>query len=111
MPKTVPVPYDLRVEIKKVHALDPTRSARKIAKEFGLHHKTVGRILSQTPSDPTPTLEPIKHDVIRRLLRKGPLSTDELAKALSRSSDEVDETISDMKDRGAIIYQTANGLH
>ena len=45
MPKTTAVPYDLRREILKVHQLDPSRSARKIAKEFGLHHKTVSRIL------------------------------------------------------------------
>ena len=47
MPKTVAVSFDLKQEIKKVHALDPSRSARKIAKQFGLHHKTVSRILKE----------------------------------------------------------------
>ena len=45
MPKTTAVPFDLRQEILRVHHLDPSRSARKIAKDFGLHHKTVSRIL------------------------------------------------------------------
>ena len=45
MPKTTAVPFDLRQEILRVHQLDPIRSARKIAKEFGLHHKTISRIL------------------------------------------------------------------
>ena len=45
MPKTVPVSLDLRQEILKIRHLDPSRSARKIAKDVGLHHKTVSRIL------------------------------------------------------------------
>ena len=40
-----PVPFDLRQDILKIHSLDPSRSARKIAKDVGLHHKTVSRIL------------------------------------------------------------------
>lgn len=42
---TRPVPFDLRQDILKIHHLDPSRSARKIAKDVGLHHKTVSRIL------------------------------------------------------------------
>ena len=51
MPKTTPVSFDLKQEILKVHHLDPTRSARKIASEFGLHHKTVSRIIKQAFAD------------------------------------------------------------
>ena len=49
MPKTTAVPFDLRQEILKIHHLDPARSARKIAEEFGLHHKTISRILRDIP--------------------------------------------------------------
>lgn len=47
MPKTTPITYELKQEIRKVHALDPKRSNRQIAQEFGIHHKTVGRILQE----------------------------------------------------------------
>ena len=49
MPKTTAVPYDQRQEILRVHQLDPARSARKIAKDFNLHHKTISRILRDSP--------------------------------------------------------------
>ena len=49
MPKTTAVPFDLRQEILRVHHLDPSRSARKIAKDFNLHHKTISRILRDSP--------------------------------------------------------------
>lgn len=41
----LPVSFELRQEIKEIHALDPSRSARRIAIDVGLHHKTVSRIL------------------------------------------------------------------
>jgi hypothetical protein len=113
MPKTTAVPYDLRHEILKVHQLDPSRSARKIAKEFGLHHKTVSRILHLGDSlvEPITVETPVQSDAVMRLLRKGPRSTSELASALSSSLESVDQAIADMKARGAMIIQTANGLH
>jgi len=113
MPKTVPVPYDIRKEIHKVHSLDPGRSARKIAKEFGLHHKTVSRILRNGDScEPVVEVEePIRHESILRLLKKGPRSTEELAASLSSSVQNVSKTIGEMKERGAMLIQTANGLH
>ena len=46
MSKTTPVTYELKQEIRKIHALDPSRSQRQIASEFGIHHRTVGRILN-----------------------------------------------------------------
>lgn len=117
MPKTTAVPYDLRQEILKTHQLDPSRSARKIAKDFGLHHKTVSRILRDDPAKYSrpeskynvPT--PIQPDAVLRLLRKGPRSTEELAAALSSSPESVKTAIGDMTARGAMIIQTANGLH
>lgn len=50
MPKTIQVPLELKLEIRKHHAAFPDVSARKIAKLFGLHHKTVSRILSDVPT-------------------------------------------------------------
>jgi biotin operon repressor len=112
MPKTTAVPYDLRQEILRVHQLDPARSARKIAKEFGLHHKTVSRILRTGEPFVESVLEtPIQPDAVLRLLRKGPRSTEELAAALSSSPESVRNSVEDMKARGAMIIQTANGLH
>ena len=49
MPKTIQVPLELKLEIRKHHAAFPEVSARKIAKLFGLHHKTVSRILKDEP--------------------------------------------------------------
>lgn len=72
MPKTTLVPFELRQEIKRVHTLDPDRSARKIAKDFGLHHKTVSRILKdgfpivEVPTTPQSQIEflPLSSEVI-----------------------------------------------
>ncbi len=56
MPKTTPVPETLKCKIKEAHALDPSVSARKLAKFFrgpeypNLHHKTVSRILKEESS-------------------------------------------------------------
>jgi hypothetical protein len=111
MPKTIPVPNDLKRKILEARKQNPKKSGRQLAKEFGVHQKTANRILREGDVTPEPVKEPIKHDSIRRLLRKGPLSTAELAKSLGRPEDEVDEAIDEMKDRGAIIFSTVNGLH
>jgi hypothetical protein len=50
MPKTTPVPATTHAKIRECSALNPEASNRWIAKQFGLHHKTVGRILAQEPS-------------------------------------------------------------
>jgi hypothetical protein len=46
MPKTTPVSYDTKRDILAVWKAEHL-SARKLAKQFGLHHKTVGKILDQ----------------------------------------------------------------
>ena len=56
MPKTTAVPYDLRQEILRLHEASPSLSARKLAKEFGLHHKTVSRILRTGALFSNPTI-------------------------------------------------------
>jgi hypothetical protein len=45
MPKTIPVSEYAKQLIEAEHEASPTKSARKLAKEFGLHHKTISRIL------------------------------------------------------------------
>ena len=54
-----PVPFDLRQDILKIHHCDPARSARQIALDVGLHHKTVSRILKgEVPYIPETQLPP-----------------------------------------------------
>ena len=115
MPKTTPVPDEIRRSIVSVKNTHPDWSERTIALCFGLHHKTIGRILKQEAAAPTPEVpdvdEPIQHEDIRRLLRKGPRSTEELAEALKVHPSVVEESIADMKTRGSMLFTTVNGLH
>lgn len=61
MPKTTPVPYEVRKEILKVHVLDPGKSARQVGKDFKLHHTTVLKIwngeYAETESDEVSVLQ------------------------------------------------------
>ena len=47
MPKTTPVPQMVKDSVQEYHNQYPDLSARKIAAQVGLHHKTVSRILKQ----------------------------------------------------------------
>src|ERR1700679_1300802 len=47
MPKTIPVPALTKVKIKECAALNPEASKRWIAKQFGLHHTTIVKILAE----------------------------------------------------------------
>lgn len=47
MPKTTPVPEELKTRVHECAVLNPEASHRWIAKQFGLHHKTVDRILGK----------------------------------------------------------------
>lgn len=115
MPKTVPVPLEIRKSIIRTKKDHPNWSERRIAENFGYHHKTIGRILLQGIPEPKPepivVEDPVRHEEIRRLLRKGPQSTDALATSLKASATKVAEAIEDMKTRGALLYTTVNGLH
>ena len=57
MPKTTPVPEYIKKAVHQIHSLHPETSARKIAEQIGLHHKTVSRILRQ-PELVTPLVAP-----------------------------------------------------
>lgn len=117
MPKTTPVPEYLVKTIHQIHKMHPTTSARKIAEQIGLHHKTVSKILNRGEVIPLPTdscveaEEPLQHQEIRRLLKRGPASTEDLANSLDCSPKRVAEAITDMKARGALLLTTVNGLH
>ena len=63
MPKTTPVPEEIRLSIIRTKQTDPDLSNRTIAKQFDIHHKTVSRILKPVvvfdkggPPNVTPTL-------------------------------------------------------
>jgi predicted phosphodiesterase len=45
MPKTTPVPVELKMKVHECALINPAASHRWIAKQFGLHHKTVDKIL------------------------------------------------------------------
>jgi len=115
MPKTTPVPEVDRNTIAKLKEIHPEWSGRHIADLVGYHQKTVNRILKQNdaPSEVRVEEEPsqINHDEIRKLLKNGPRSTEELANSLDCSPKRVTEAIADMKSRGALLLTTVNGLH
>lgn len=50
MPKTIPVPFNIREEVKRVASRNPKTSFRQLGKEFGVHHTTVAKILAESPS-------------------------------------------------------------
>ena len=107
------VPEYLVKTIHQIHALHPETSARNIALQVGLHHKTVSRIINRGPDiiPEEPKVDEVRHEEIRKLLRRGPLSTDALANSLDCSPKRVAEAIKEMKERGAMLVTTANGLH
>ena len=53
MPKNTPVLVSTKCKVKECAALNPDSSHRWIAKQFGLHHKTVDRILREGSSGKT----------------------------------------------------------
>lgn len=63
------------------------------------------------PLPESPTVEPIAHEAIRKALKKGPLSTEELANALDCSPKRITDTLAEMKARGAMLGVTFDGRH
>jgi hypothetical protein len=115
MPKTTPVPEEIRRSIVQTKKAHPDWSGRQIANLFGYHQKTVNRIINQdfpgATQEPDVPVEPIQHEEVRRLLRKGPRSTDSLAAELKCEPERVAEALADMKERGVMLFTTVNGLH
>ena len=110
MPKTTPVPEFLKKSVHQIHSLHPETSARQIAKQIGLHHKTVSRIIKQQEVDEivqgiqADEAEPISHEAVRQALRKGPLSTEDLATALKASPESVETSIADNEAQADLLH-------
>src|ERR1035437_1654490 len=91
-------------------------SNSQIAIRLGISRNTVLKYqqlagIPSTAHKPNPGIiaEPIQFDVIRKALRKGPLSTDALADALDCSPRRVTEALEGMKARGALLRQNSDG--
>jgi len=111
MPKTTPVPESDKQAIRRIKELHPEKSGRQIAELVGYHQKTVNEILRE----PAPLIQQeIPHvgfEDIRRLLKRGPLSSKELAEALKTSPGRIELVLGDMKDRGFLLFKTLDNKH
>lgn len=106
------VSQEIKTTILRYKQMHPKASGRLIASLFSLHHKTVQRILktkgitfvaAKSPKEVTP-------EDIRRVLKRGPLSTEGLATDLKTTIPAVEEVLRDMKSRGSLLF-THHGLH
>jgi hypothetical protein len=86
-------------------------SSRRIADKFGIHHKTVNRILRGTDRPAVSISETPRHEQIRKVLKKGPASAEELARHLDSPVKLVAFAIEEMKKKGALLLTTIDGKH
>lgn len=104
-------------EVKRnqiINLIKEGRSGREVGRMVGVHHTTVGKIRATLPpieAAPVAVEDPALHGTIRKALKKGPLSTDELADALDCSPRRVNEALAEMKARGAMLYAAVDGKH
>jgi biotin operon repressor len=96
------------VEFKRRH---PELGSRAIGTHFNRHHKSVNRVLNTYKKPTVLNTDPIDMDTLRRLLKKGPLSSLQLADALKTTPKHVEEQIKILKQKGALLLVTHNGLH
>lgn len=114
MPKTTPVSEDVKKKIVKDRQQNPWKSGRQLGREHGLDHTSVSKILKsagQPVEAVRESLKEIGHEDIRRVLKKGPRSTEQIAKALSTDPKKVLQIIEETKSKGALFLMTPNGLH
>ncbi len=71
----------------------------------GLHS---AKSLGETSTNNVPH---VTFEDVRRVLKRGPISTKDLAETLGASSEHIETVISDMRDRGSLLLKTVNGLH
>ncbi len=109
MPKTTPVPESEKQAIRRIKELHPEKSGRQIAQLVGYHQKTVNEILREVPRTVVKVSEPPHHEEIRKLLKKGPATTEHLAKALDSPVKLVRQAIKEMKDKGVLLLTTIDG--
>ena len=107
-----PITPELRCSIYDLGQQTPRLSNRQIATQLGCHNTTVMKYRDTIPPVAIDA-EPIQDSSadIRKALRKGPLSTEELANVLDRSPRRIDQTLADMKAHGVMLYQTVDGKH
>ena len=108
MPKTT-VPESEKQAIES--RMHPEKSGRQIAQLVGYHQKTVNEILREVPRTVVKVSEPPHHEEIRKLLKKGPATTEHLAKALDSPVKLVRQAIKEMKDKGVLLLTTIDGKH
>ena len=111
MPKFTPVPESEKQAIRRIKELHPEKSGRQIAQLVGYHQKTVNEILREVPRTVVKVSEPPHHEEIRKLLKKGPATTEHLAKALDSPVKLVRQAIKEMKDKGVLLLTTIDGKH
>jgi hypothetical protein len=110
MPKTTQVPEVDKKAIRRIKQLHPEKSGREIAGFVGYHQKTVNKILRE-PEIEIAGVKSIGHDDIRKLLKKGPASTEQLAKSLDAPVKLVRDAIKEMKSKGVLLLTTVDGKH
>lgn len=114
MPKTTPVPENVKKKIIQDRKQNPWKSGRQIGREQGLDHTSVTKILKGA-GQPVGAVQKmdreVGHEDIRKVLKKGPMSTEQIANALSSNPKKVLQTIEEMKSKGALFLMTPNGLH
>ena len=112
MPKTTPVPEADKQSIRRIKELHPEKSGRQIAELVGYHQKTVNEILNAKPApEKVVAREPVRHEEIRKLLKKGPASTEQLAKSLDSPVKTIRQAIEEMKSKGILLLTTIDGKH
>lgn len=112
MGKTIPTPDSKKQEIFEIKTAHSDWSARRIATHVGMPSRTVQRILAEGVVEKQVVPEQlVHHEDIRKLLRKGPKSTETLAASLKSSPEKILNALEEMKAKGALLLTTVNGLH
>lgn len=110
MGKTIPTPESKKREIFQLKADHPTWTGADIAKELGMAQRTVRRILAD-PSSGKWTPPELGHEDIRRVLRRGPKSSEDLATVLKTNVFHIHKLIEEMRNKGSLLLTTVDGRH
>ena len=107
----MPQPPHSQAQIKQVmDLLGQGLSQEKVAKAVGIGTGSVSRISRGIATGAKPehileAIEPLTHQDIRKLLKRGPLSEEELADALDCAPKRIKATILEMKAKGAMLLE------
>lgn len=112
MPKFTPVPESKKQDIRRTKAQHPEWTGVRVAKHLKMPSRTVQRILSEGKGPQTIQVkEPPRHEEIRKVLKKGPHSTEQLAKVLDSPVKLVSQAIDEMRSKGVLLLTTIDGRH